>query len=363
MSDWLNKIAITKIPKVGPITARNLISYCGSVNAVFKANKKALEKIPGVGPKTAATLLKKEYFKIAEKELKFIEQKGITPLFFLDEVYPQRLKPLDDAPLMLYYKGTADLNYPRIVAVVGTRKPSKISSILCEELVEDLKAYNVLIISGLAYGIDAVAHKKSIALGMETVGVLGHGLNQIYPAQHRQLAEKMLDQGGLLTEFTSDSKPEASHFPMRNRIVAGMCDALVVVETGKKGGSMITAQYGNEYSKDVFAIPGNIKDTHSEGANHLIKTHRAALIQSAEDIGYIMRWEEATEDSADKIVIPLTPEEQTIADLMKQSVEIGIDQLTIESTFPPNEVASLLLTMEFKGLVKSLPGKRYMLLR
>ena len=363
MSDWLNKIAITKIPKVGPITARNLISYCGSVNAVFKANKKALEKIPGVGPKTAVTLLKKEYFRLAEKELKFIEQKAITPLFFLDETYPQRLKPLDDAPLILYYKGIADLNHPRIVAVVGTRKPSKISSILCEELVEDLKAYNVLIISGLAYGIDAVAHKKSIALGMETVGVLGHGLNQIYPAQHRQLAEKMLHQGGLLTEFTSDSKPEASHFPMRNRIVAGMCDALVVVETGKKGGSMITAQYGNDYSKDVFAIPGNIKDTHSEGANHLIKTHRAALIQSAKDIGYIMRWEEVTEDSADKIVIPLTSAEQTIADLMKQSVEIGIDQLTIESKFPPNEVASLLLTMEFKGLVKSLPGKRYMLLR
>jgi len=363
MSDWLNKIALTKIPKVGPITARNLISYCGGVEAVFKANKKALIKIPGVGEKTATTLLKKEYFKIAEKELKFIEQKGIAPLFFLDEAYPQRLKPLDDAPLLLYYKGTADLNHPRIVAVVGTRKPSKVSSILCEELVEDLKTYNVLIVSGLAYGIDAVAHKKSLAIGIETVGVLGHGLNRIYPAQHRQLAEKMLDQGGLLTEFTSDSKPEASHFPMRNRIVAGMCDALVVVETGKKGGSMITAQYGNDYSKDVFAIPGNIKDAHSEGANHLIKTHRAALIQSAADIGYIMRWEESAEDGVDKIIIPLTPEEEILANLMKQSTEIGIDQLTLESKFLPNEVASFLLTMEFKGVVKSLPGKRYMLLR
>ncbi len=363
MSNWLNKIALTKIPKVGPVTARNLISYCGGVDAVFQASKKALTKIPGIGEKTATILLKKDYFRAAEKELTFIAKKEITPLFFLDEAYPQRLKPLDDAPLMLYYKGTADLNHPRIVAVVGTRKPSKVSSLLCEEMVDGLKAYNVLIISGLAYGIDAVAHRKSLALGMETVGVLGHGLNQIYPAQHRQLAEKMLHQGGLLTEFTSDTKPEPGHFPMRNRIVAGMCDALIVVETGKKGGSMITAQYGNEYSKDVFAIPGNIKDAHSEGANHLIKTHRAALIDSAADIGYIMRWEEMEADSPEKVIIPLSIEEQTIADLMKQSVEIGIDQLTLASKFPPNEVASFLLTMEFKGVVKSLPGKRYMLIK
>lgn len=363
MTNWLNKIAVTKIPKVGPITARNLISYCGGVDAVFKTSKRALIKIPGIGEKTATTLLKKAYFKTAEKELAFIAKKGIRPLFFLDQAYPTRLKPFEDAPLMLYYKGTADLNYPRIVAIVGTRKPSDISSLLCEELVADLKAYNVLIVSGLAYGIDGIAHKKSLALGMETVGVLGHGLNQIYPAQHRQIAEKMLSQGGLLTEFTSDSKPEAGHFPMRNRIVAGMCDALVVVETGKKGGSMITAQYGNEYSKDVFAIPGNIKDVHSEGANHLIKTHRAALIESAADIGYIMRWEEEKEDSPEKIIIPLTTEEQAIADLMKKSVEIGIDELTVASKFPPNEVASFLLTMEFKGIVKSLPGKRYMLIK
>lgn len=363
MTDWLHKIALTKIPKVGPVTARNLISYCGGVEGVFKAQKRALMKVPGIGEKTATTLLKKEYFKIAEKELTFIDKKGITPLFFLDEGYPQRLKPLDDAPIMMYYKGTADVNHPRIVAVVGTRKPTEVSGLLCEEIVEGLKAYNVLVISGLAYGIDAIAHRKSLELDMETIGVLGHGLNQIYPAQHRQVAEKMLQQGGLLTEFTSDMKPDAGHFPMRNRIVAGMCDALVVVETGKKGGSMITAQYGNEYSKDVFAIPGNIKDVHAEGANHLIKTHQAALIESAADIGYIMRWEETENDGLEKVKAPLTSPEQTIADLMKQSSEIGIDQLTLASKFAPNEVASLLLTMEFKGLVKSLPGKRYMLIK
>lgn len=363
MNDWLNKIAITKIPKVGPITARNLISYCGGVKAVFQTKKKALEKIPGIGAKTAEIILKQNYFKLAEKELDFIEKKEITPLFFLDENYPQRLKPLDDSPVMLYYKGTANLNHPRIVAIVGTRKPAERNTLLCEELVEDLKAYNVLIISGLAYGIDATAHKKSLELDMDTIGVLGHGLNKIYPAQHRQLAEKMLQKGGLLTEFTSDKGPDAGHFPMRNRIVAGMCDALVVVETGKKGGSMITAQYGNEYSKDVFAMPGRLKDKHAEGGNFLIKTHRAALIESAADIGYVMRWEETDVKEGEKIVIELTEKEQVIADLMRQSNESDIDQLTIAAKMNPNEVASLLLTMEFKGLVKPLPGKRYMLIR
>jgi len=198
---------------------------------------------------------------------------------------------------------------------------------------------------------------------METVGKLGHGLNQIYPAPHRQLAEKMLHQGGLLTEFASDQGPDAGHFPMRNRIVAGLCDALVVVETGRKGGSMITAQYGNEYSKDVFAMPGSLKDKHAEGGNHLIKTHRAALIESAADIGYVLRWEEGDSPKGEPLVVELTEGEQQIANLMPSSKEVDIDELTLTSNFTPSEVASLLLTLEFKGLVKSLPGKRYMLIR
>lgn len=363
MKNWLNKIAITKIPKVGPVTARNLISYCGGVDEVFKAKKKTLEKIPSIGPKLASVILKKEYFEIAEKELLFLEKKEISPLFFLDDAYPRRLKHYDDAPVMLYYKGTADLNHPRIVAIVGTRKPSKMSTIICEELVEELKAYNVLVVSGLAYGIDATAHKKCLSLEMDTVGVLGHGLNKIYPAQHRQLAEKMLHQGGLLTEFTSEMGPDAGHFPMRNRIVAGMCDALVVVETGKKGGSMITAQYANEYSKDVFAIPGRINDAHAEGCNLLIKSHRAALIDSAADIGYILRWDETNQKEGASIVIDMTEAEAQIASCMQLSEDIGIDELTIASKFSPNEVASCLLTMEFKGLVRALPGKRYLLIR
>lgn len=363
MSDWLNKIAITKIPKVGPITARNLISYCGGLEGVFEARKRELEKIPGVGEKIAQTIVKKSFFKEAEQELRFVENQEIKPLFFLDKAFPYRLKPLDDAPLLLYYKGTANLNHPRIVSIVGTRKPTPTGIAICEELVASLKTYDVLIVSGLAYGIDATAHKKSLDVGIDTVGVLGHGLQQIYPSQHRQIAQQMLKKGGLLTEFTSGTGPDAPHFPMRNRIVAGMCDALIVVETRKKGGSMISAHYGNEYSKDVFAFPGRIKDTHHQGCNHLIKTHKAALIESAKDIGYVMRWEEANQKGAPKkILIKLTDGEQIIADLIKESEEISIDQLTYQSKLESNQVASLLLTMEFKGLVRTLPGKRYMLI-
>jgi DNA processing protein len=340
-----------------------LISYCGSLEAVFQTKKKILEKIPGCGEKIAATILKKAYFKEAEKELRFIEKQGIEALFFLDKNFPKRLKPFDDAPLLLYYKGSADLNHPRIISIVGTRKPSEHSKSNCEELIAELEKYDVLISSGLAYGIDVTAHKKCLDLGIQTVGVLGHGLSQIYPNQHRQIALKMIEHGGLLTEFSSDLGPETGHFPMRNRIVAAMCDALIVVETNKKGGSMITAQYANEYSKDVFALPGRIKDAHLQGCNHLIKTHRAALIENAADIAYIMRWEElADSQSKKKQTIELDEEEKLIFGFLSQTEEIEIDNLTFKAKLSPNKVASLLLTLEFKGLVKSLPGKRYILI-
>jgi len=363
MNNWLNKIAITKIPKVGPVTARQLISYCGSLDAVFNENKKALAKIPGVGEKLAADILSRTYFKKAEKELRFIEKQEIQPLFFLDSNYPYRLKSLYDAPLLLYYKGSTDLNKPRSVAVIGTRKPTPMGAAICEELVEGLKAYNVVIISGLAYGIDVIAHKKCLDLEIETIGVLGHGLGQVYPAAHKSVARRMLVKGGLLTEFSSDRGPDPGHFPMRNRIVAGMCDALIVVETARKGGSMITARFANEYSKDVFAVPGRIKDSHLKGCNHLIKSHQAALIESAADVGYIMRWEEAELfDKKELLYASLNNREMQLVKLLEQSENITIDELTIGLNYSSSEVASILLNLEFKGLVKSLPGKRFLLI-
>jgi len=365
MSDWLHKIALTLIPKVGPVTAKNLVSYCGSIEAVFEARKRELLKIPGIGEGIAAAVLKKDYFEAAERELEFIERQDIQPLFYLDAAYPIRLKSLHNAPLLLYYKGSVDLNHPRIVSVVGTRKPSTLGVANCEQLISGLVNYGVMVVSGLAYGIDVTAHKQCLEENIETIGVLGHGLKKIYPAQHRQVAYEMLENGGLLTEFTSDTLPDREHFPMRNRIVAGMCDAVVVVETAQRGGSMITAFCANDYNKDVFAFPGRTNDAHLQGCNHLIKTHKAALIESAEDIGYIMRWEKLDERKEVQLNLfhDLTAEEQSIVGVLKEKNEMGIDQLVYETQINNSQLASLLLSLEFKGLLKTMPGKRYLLVK
>ncbi len=361
--ETLFKIAITKVPLVGPVIAKHLISYCGGVEAVFREKRKALIKIPGIGHKTIDILLKQDPERLAEKELKFIEQHNIRPLFYLDKTYPTRLRNYPDCPLMLYYKGAADLNHHRIVSIVGTRKPTAQGKAICEELISDLKDYGVLVLSGLAYGIDVTAHKKCLNLDIPTVGVLGHGLSQIYPSAHRNIAQKMMASGGLLTEFTSDLGPEREHFPMRNRIVAGMCDALVVVETKAKGGSMITADIANNYNKDVFAIPGRIGDPLSKGCIHLIKSHKAALIESAKDIAYIMRWEKAKAQKIvqKKLFLELSESEQKVIQLIREHDNLSIDQLNLEMEMTPSKMASLLLHLEFKGIVKSLPGKRYVL--
>ncbi len=364
MQELLYKIAITKIPLVGAVTAKNLISYCGGIEAVFEARKKDLLKIPGIGEQTAQHILKQDVLKDAEKELLFIEKHDILPLYFLDKNFPQRLKHYNDCPVLLFYKGTTDLNQERFVAIVGTRKPSLRGQKICEELVEGLLPYNPVIISGLAYGIDVTSHKKSLALGLETIAVLGHGLGRVYPAQHRKIAEQMVEKGGLITEYTSEVSPERENFPMRNRIVAGLCDALIVVETAVRGGSIITAQLANSYNKDVFAVPGRIKDKHSQGCNKLIKTNKAALLENAADIAYILRWElkKGLEPAVHpKLFLDLTEQEKFVLDLLQKEEEAGIDKLTYESKISNSEMASLLLNLEFNGLVKTLPGKRYVL--
>ena len=275
--------------------ARHLIHYCGGVEAVFKSSKNALLNIPGVRKTAIDFILKCNPEKLAAAEIEFLEKHKVKALFFSDDDFPSRLKHFSNAPLMLYYRGTANLNHDRIVSIVGTRKPTEHGKAICEELVDNLMAYDVLVVSGLAYGIDVTAHKKSLSLNIPNIGVLGHGLKTIYPSSHRLVAERMLQCGGLLTEYTSDIGPEREHFPMRNRIVAGLADALIVVETAKKGGSIITAELANQYNKDVFAVPGRLKDANSKGCNHLIKSHKAALIESAEDIAYVMRWESSKE--------------------------------------------------------------------
>ncbi|MBK7869475.1 MAG: DNA-protecting protein DprA [Saprospiraceae bacterium] len=364
MNDLLYKIAITRIPLVGAVTAKTLISYCGSVDAVFAAKKRELLKIPGIGERIAASVLQRDFLSEAESELHFIEKNNINPIFYLDEDYPERLRHYHDSPIMLYCKGNLDLNAHRTVGIVGTRQPSPQGVAFCEEIVEGLKPYDVLLISGLAYGIDIAAHRKCVELDMPTLGILGHGFHTIYPASHRNIAEKMIQNGGLITEYPSDTKPDKENFPMRNRIIAGLCDALIVVETGIKGGSMITAHMANEYNKDVFAVPGRVKDKLSQGCNHLIKAHKALLLESADDIAYILRWEEldARKQIQQQLFIELSDAEKIIVNLLQQTPEASIDKLMIESSVSGSEMASLLLNLEFKGVIKSLPGKRYALL-
>lgn len=363
MDGLIYKIALTLVPKVGAKTARNLVSYCGGARQIFECNQRELQKIPGIGKNIARHLDRVDVLQQAEKELRFIESEGIKALFYLDDEYPDRLKHFSDSPVLLYYKGNVDLNANRIVAIVGTRQPSHYGIGVCEEIIESLIPYKVLIVSGLAYGIDIAAHRKCLEAGIPTIGVLGHGLNHIYPAQHRRVAHTMTQKGGLLSEYTHDTSPEREFFPMRNRIVAGLCDALIVVETAKKGGSMITAKMANDYNRDVFAVPGRVGDKQSEGCNHLIKSHQAALLEQAKDLAYVMQWEEKNKAKVTQgqLFFDLSNEEKIIVDLLAKKEAMGIEQLLISAKMSSSIIAGNLLNLEFKGIVRTLPGKRYIL--
>lgn len=367
MSDTLlHQIAITKIPLVGAMTAKNLISYCGGVNEVFTASKKTLLRAPGVGDVIAQSILQQTVLHEAEKELLFIEKNNIQAHFYTDKEYPARLRKLNDCPLVLFHKGTANLNNARIVGVVGTRQPTHHGISICEEIVEGLRPYNIIILSGLAYGIDVTAHKTALATGQETIGVLGHGLGRIYPAAHQKTAEKMMVQGGLLTEFTSSRGPDRENFPMRNRIVAGLCDALVVVETAERGGSMITAVRAAQYNKQLFAVPGRIRDKLSVGCNLLIKQNKATLLENADQLAYTMHWQQAEDDKETaamqaKLFQELTEPEKKVIDLLSEKDENQFDIVLRQTDLSSGELSATLLGLEFQGLVKSLPGKRFAL--
>ncbi len=361
---FIRRIALTLIEGVGDVLARQLISYCGSVEAVFKEKKRVLEKIPEIGPKTALSISEFRNFSVAEKELKFIKQHKITTFFYLDEDYPARLKNCYDSPIMLYYKGTADLNHSRMVAIVGTRNASEYGKNFTLKLVDELTQMKATVVSGLAYGIDIAAHKACLNKNLETIGVMAHGLDRIYPKAHSQSARKMVTCGGLITEHISGSDPDRENFPKRNRIIAGLCDAVVVVEAAKKGGALITADIANSYNRDVFALPGRIDDTYSEGCNMLIKSNRAALIQSAADIRYIMGWDEQQKNNAGiqkKLFTELTDDEKKLVSYISENEKAAIDAIVIHSGMLPSKVAGILLNLEFAGVIKALPGKVFVL--
>jgi len=364
-NDLLYQIALTLVPNIGDVHAKALVNIFGDAASIFKAKIKDLENIEGIGTMRAKSIKAFEDFTSSEEELRFIEQYKITPLFINSPAYPQRLLNCYDSPSLLYYRGSADLNHPRIISIVGTRNNTEYGKAVCEKLIENCTGENILIVSGLAFGIDTIAHKNALKNSLPTVGVLAHGLDRIYPSQNKQLAKQMIENGGLLTEFISKTNPDKQNFPKRNRIAAGMCDALLVIESGKKGGSLITAELGNGYNKDVFAIPGRTSDTKSEGCNFLIRNNKASLITSADDLLDMMNWKPVKKQQQQKqrqLFIELTPDEKTIVDILATQEQVAIDELYYKSGLSSSSVAAALLMLEMQNVVVSLPGKIYKLI-
>jgi len=363
----LYKIAISFIPKIGPVNAKKLIAYVGSLEGVFKEKKRILVKIPGIGETLAKIIIKNNVIEEAKREIEFINKYNLKTYFFLDKDYPNRLKECYDSPILLYMKGDVDLNNSKIISIIGTRKATDYGKSICDKLITDINArgHNPVIVSGLAYGIDVQAHKSALNNNFKTIAVLGHGLNLIYPVAHSSVAKDIIKNGGLLTEFKSNSKNDKGNFVRRNRIIAGMSDATIVVESAKKGGALITADIANSYNRDVFAFPGNINNKYSEGCNRLIKSHKAALIESVADLEYILGWEQNKKPKAiqTKIFNELSTEEKTIVNLLKKDDKLNIDIIRIKTELSISKISALLLNLEFNGIVKSLPGKVYGLIK
>jgi DNA processing protein len=359
----LSLLALHFIPGIGNYIIRQLVSYCGSAEKVFKTPKGKLRKIPGIGDITAEAIVKGKPFAHAERECKKAEKEKSQLIFFVDQNYPSRLKQIPDAPSLLYAKGNIDFENPKSVAIVGTRKSTDYGRECIELLVAGLQKHAALIISGLAYGIDIQAHKQALKNNLPTIGVMGSGIDVMYPAAHIETAKKMFGAGGVVSENPFGTKPDAHNFPARNRIIAGLCDVLVVVEAAHKGGALITAEIANSYNKDVMAFPGNVGRSYSEGCNSLIKSNRAHLITAAKDLEYVMNWSSETKQPSKKESFNLEsyePDEQNVLRvLIENNNQLMIDELSWRSGLSIGKLASLLLNLEFKGVLSPMPGKIY----
>ncbi|MDP4239280.1 MAG: DNA-processing protein DprA [Bacteroidota bacterium] len=364
------KIGITLIKGIGNNLAKNLIAYVGSVEGVFKEKQQSLAKIPGIGEILSKEIISQNVLKRAEQEIEFIRKNKIQTNYFTDPDYPYRLKECPDSPILIYSKGKCNFNDGKFIGIVGTRNATETGKENCKKLISDLESalQTIVVVSGLAYGIDICAHKAALESGLSTIGVIGHGLDRIYPAVHRPIAVKMLEKGALVTEYLSQTIPDRQNFVQRNRIIAGLCDAIVIVESGVKGGALITAEIANDYNRDVFAFPGRVTDEWSTGCNALIKNNKASLIETAEDLLKFMNWEK--QDTALTPIVQtslfqdLSEKEKELFSTLRQNPEgIQVNELAIQLEKPVSKISSLLLEMEFKGLVKCLPGNLYKIVK
>ncbi|MDX9750471.1 MAG: DNA-processing protein DprA [Flavobacteriales bacterium] len=361
---WTYRLALSMLKGIGPVHARNLVAYCGGVEAVFTdaAARRALEKVPGIGPKLLASVRDRKVIAAAEKELAYVRRNGLRMVFYLDADYPARLRQAADAPVLLYVKGHAELDAARMVSVVGTRMPTHQGQKLCVDLVEGLREAGATIVSGLAYGVDITAHRTAVRAGMPTIACVAHGLDRIYPGEHAATAQDMLERGGLVTELPSGSPFAPGNFPARNRVIAGLSDCTVVVESGPKGGSLITADIANSYDREVFAYPGRPADPRSEGCNRLIQRNRAALVTSAQDVITFMEWQPRPKRPGPvqaALFTELLPDEQVLVDIIRAKGRVDIDELCLQSRMAQGKAAGILLNLEFNGVVRALPGKVY----
>ena len=358
-----HKIALGIIPRIGDINARKLVSHLGSVEAVFSEPYRNLIRIPGIGSELAKSITERSYLEKAEKEALYVTKNNIRTYFYLDDDYPGRLRQCEDSPVVFFLKGNCDLDSPRILSVVGTRNSTSRGREICGKIIGDLAEHfpDLIIVSGLAYGIDITSHKAALSNNLPTVAILGHGLDTIYPSVHRPVAEKIVKNGGLISDFLSDALPERNNFIKRNRIIAGISDATLIIESGKKGGALITADIAGSYNRDVLAVPGRPGDLWSAGCNSLIKYNRAALVESAKDVEYFLNWQyEKTSGSQQKKLFPeLSETEKSIYDLLSAGSEMSIDSICRSLNLPVFKLSAILLQMELKGLIKNCPGNIY----
>ena len=358
----LHQIALTLLEGVGAINAKKLVAYCGGVSNIFNANRADLLKIPGISVGLTNKIIGANVLEKAQEEMNFMEKEGVKTIFYLDDKYPIKLKNCPDSPVLLYYKGDFEFNNRKIISIVGTRQATHYGKEFIAQFIKDMVPYDPIIVSGLAYGIDVTAHKEAMKNNLCTVGVVAHGLDLIYPAMHRNIAKEMQDNGGVMSEYIHGTPADRERFPMRNRIVAGLADAVIVVESAKTGGSMITADLANGYSRDVFAVPGRTNDTYSQGCNHLIQTHRAHLLNDGQELIELLGWtNESPKQVQSQLFVSLTPEEEKIVGVLKNHGEVTIDEVCLSSAMTMSKVSSTLLNLEFNGVVLSRPGKKYLL--
>jgi DNA processing protein len=359
--DLFHLLALQQVEGVGDIMAKKLLTHCGNAAEVFKTKSSQLAAIDGIGSVLLKNLKDKIVFEKAEQELHFIKSNEIKASYFKDENYPDRLKHCIDGPVLLFTSGNIDLKNKKTISIVGTRQITSYGMEFCRKLIEDLAPLDPVIVSGFAYGVDIFAHQLAMEHNLQTIGVVAHGLNQIYPKTHKKYVAKVEQNGGFMTEFWSSSNPEKENFVRRNRIVAGISEATIVIESADRGGSLITANIANDYNRDVFAVPGRVNDKYSQGCNNLIKTQKANVLTSAADLIYILNWDigSKVKPVQKQLFVTLEPDEQKVYDYLLKNGKELMDIIALRCDFPIYKISGMLLNMELKGVIRPLPGKLF----